>query len=109
MCASSARATSSRPRNTPSSCVCAASCSRSSSKAMTERAVAVHHSAPREMRSRTHGWLALSRPWVLPVVLLGLYEGYARRAAALGSEALAPPSAALKALVGAALDGSLWQ
>jgi sulfonate transport system permease protein len=42
-------------------------------------------------------------------VLLGLYEAYARRAAALGSEALAPPTAALKALVSAAVDGSLWQ
>jgi ABC-type nitrate/sulfonate/bicarbonate transport system permease component len=49
------------------------------------------------------------RPWVFPALLLGLFEWYARRAAALGSEALAPPSAALEALAGAALDGSLWQ
>jgi ABC-type nitrate/sulfonate/bicarbonate transport system permease component len=49
------------------------------------------------------------RPWALPVVLLLIFEAYARRAAMLGSEALAPPSAALKALVGAAIDGSLWQ
>jgi len=49
------------------------------------------------------------RPWAFPLVLLGLYEVYARRAAALGSDALAPPSAALKAFVGAALDGSLWE
>jgi len=53
--------------------------------------------------------LALLRPWALPALLLGLYEAYARRAAALGSEALAPPSTALKALAGAAVDGSLWQ
>ena len=75
---------------------------------MTERAVAIDAVAPRVQRRRWR-WPALLRPWVLPVVLLGLYEGYARRAAALGSEALAPPSAALKALVGAAIDGSLWQ
>lgn len=49
------------------------------------------------------------RPWVLPVVLVGLFEWYARRAAALGSDSLAPPSAAAKAFAGAALDGSLWQ
>jgi ABC-type nitrate/sulfonate/bicarbonate transport system permease component len=49
------------------------------------------------------------RPWVFPALLLGLFEWYARRAAALGSDALAPPSAALEALAGAALDGSLWQ
>jgi ABC-type nitrate/sulfonate/bicarbonate transport system permease component len=49
------------------------------------------------------------RPWLVPGVLLVLYEAYARRAAALGSETLAPPSAALKALGGAAADGSLWQ
>ena len=53
--------------------------------------------------------LVLVRPWAVPALLLGLYEGYARRAAALGSEALAPPSAALRALAGAAFDGSLWQ
>jgi sulfonate transport system permease protein len=53
--------------------------------------------------------LSLLRPWVFPALLLGLFEWYARRAAAQGSEALAPPSAALKALAGAALDGSLWQ
>ena len=53
-------------------------------------------------------WRAV-RPWVFPLVLLGCYEAYARRAAALGSDALAPPTAALKALAGAAMDGSLWQ
>ncbi len=76
---------------------------------MTERAVAAPVAAPREAGRRSRRWPAQWRPWVLPVVLLGLYEGYARRAAALGSEALAPPSAALKALVGAAIDGTLWQ
>ena len=52
---------------------------------------------------------SMLRPWLVPGVLLVLYEAYARRAAALGSETLAPPSAALKALAGAAADGSLWQ
>ncbi len=49
------------------------------------------------------------RPWVLPVLLVGVFEWYARRASALGSDSLAPPSAAAKALAGAAMDGSLWQ
>lgn len=44
----------------------------------------------------------------LPLLLLGLFEAAARRAVALGSELLAPPSAALQALLGAALDGTLW-
>ena len=51
-------------------------------------------------------WL---RPWVFPALLIGAFEWYARRAAALGSDALAPPSAAARAFMGAALDGSLWQ
>ena len=49
------------------------------------------------------------KPCVFPALLLALFELYARRAAALGSDALAPPSAALKAFAGATLDGSLWQ
>ncbi len=49
------------------------------------------------------------RPWVFPALLIGAFEWYARRAAALGSDALAPPSAAARAFAGAALDGSLWQ
>jgi len=53
--------------------------------------------------------LSLLRPWVFPALLLGLFEWYARRAAAQGSDALAPPTAALKAFAGAAADGSLWQ
>ncbi|MGJ7573796.1 ABC transporter permease [Variovorax sp. RB2P76] len=51
-------------------------------------------------------WL---RPWVFPALLIGLFEWYARRAAALGSDSLAPPSAAARAFAGAAMDGSLWQ
>lgn len=51
-------------------------------------------------------WL---RPWVFPALLIGLFEWYARRAVALGSDSLAPPSAAAKAFAGAAIDGSLWQ
>ncbi len=54
-------------------------------------------------------WWRRLRPWVFPLLLLGAYEAYARRAVALGSEALAPPSAALRAWWGAAADGSLWQ
>ena len=46
---------------------------------------------------------------MLPALLLAAFEWYARRAAALGSDALAPPSAAARAFAGAALDGSLWQ
>ncbi|OUM02187.1 ABC transporter permease [Variovorax sp. JS1663] len=57
----------------------------------------------------TRGLLLRLRPWVFPALLLALFEWYARRAAALGSDALAPPSAALKAFGGAAADGSLWQ
>jgi sulfonate transport system permease protein len=77
---------------------------------MTESAAVLHEAALPEARRRAaRGALALLRPWVFPAVLLVLCEGYARRAAALGSEALAPPSAALKALARAALDGSLWQ
>ena len=53
---------------------------------------------------RLFRWL---RPWVFPAVLVGAFEWYARRAAALGSDALAPPSAAAKAFVGAALDGGV--
>jgi sulfonate transport system permease protein len=48
------------------------------------------------------------RPWWVPAVLLALFEAYAR-AFAPGSDAIAPPSAAVRAFVGAASDGSLWQ
>lgn len=43
-----------------------------------------------------------------PVLLLVLFEWYTRGPGA-GSEALAPPSMALKAFVDAATDGTLWQ
>ncbi len=43
-----------------------------------------------------------------PVALLALFEWYTRGPGA-SSEALAPPSAALKAFWGAATDGTLWQ
>ncbi len=46
---------------------------------------------------------------MVPAVLLLAFELYARHAAALGSDALAPVSAAVKAFAGAAMDGSLWQ
>ena len=55
------------------------------------------------------GFFRWLRPWIFPAVLIGAFEWYARRASALGSDALAPPSAAAKALVGAALDAaSSW-
>ena len=76
---------------------------------MTDRTAVVSVAALPDPRRWARARLALLRPWLFPAVLLGLYEAYARRAAALGSEALAPPSAAMKALLGAAADGSLWQ
>ena len=48
------------------------------------------------------------RPWAVPMLLLGTLELYARTVAA-GSDAIAPPSAALVAWLGALRDGSLWQ
>jgi ABC-type nitrate/sulfonate/bicarbonate transport system permease component len=48
------------------------------------------------------------RPWWFPLGLLLLLEAHARSLAA-GSDSLAPPTAALQAFAGAALDGSLWQ
>ncbi len=51
---------------------------------------------------------ARMRPWWFPLGLLVLFEAYARRYAQ-GSDSLAPPTAALRALAGAALDGSLLQ
>jgi len=56
----------------------------------------------------TSAWHRI-RPLVFPALLLLAFELYARRAAALGSDALAPPSAALRAFGAAAIDGSLWQ
>ena len=76
---------------------------------MIEQAALLRDAASREAPHAARGWLARLRPWAFPAALLGVYEAYARHAAALGSEALAPPSAALKALAGAALAGSLWQ
>jgi sulfonate transport system permease protein len=48
------------------------------------------------------------RAWYFPLALLALFELYVRGFAA-GSDSLAPPSAALRAFAGAALDGSLLQ
>ncbi len=48
------------------------------------------------------------RPWVFPTLALAAFEVYTRTAAA-GSDALAPPTAAVRGLWGAALDGALWQ
>lgn len=48
------------------------------------------------------------RAFVFPALVLALLEGWARSAGA-ASDALAPPSAAVMALLRAAADGSLWQ
>lgn len=53
--------------------------------------------------------LAGLRPFVFPLLLLAMFEWTARRAVALGSDALAPPSAALEAFANTLRDGSLWQ
>jgi len=53
-------------------------------------------------------WAARLRPWAVPLLLLGSLELYARTVAA-SSDAIAPPSAALRAWFGAVRDGSLWQ
>lgn len=50
--------------------------------------------------------LKLTRPFVFPAILLSLLEGWARTAGRT-SDALAPPSAALRAFAASALDGSL--
>ena len=48
------------------------------------------------------------RPWWFPLAVLALFEFYARSVAP-GSDTLAPPTTALRALAGAAMDGSLVQ
>ncbi len=53
--------------------------------------------------------LAGLRPLVFPLLLLAMFEWTARRAVALGSDALAPPTAALEAFAGTLRDGSLRQ
>ena len=52
--------------------------------------------------------LSILRPAAFPAALLGTLEWYTRTAGAQ-SDALAPPTAAARALAAAALDGSLWQ
>jgi ABC-type nitrate/sulfonate/bicarbonate transport system permease component len=52
--------------------------------------------------------IAWMRPWCFPLAALALCEWYARTFAA-GSDAIAPPSAALLAFGRAALDGTLLQ
>ena len=53
-------------------------------------------------------WAARLRALVIPALLLAVLEVYTRTAAR-GSDALAPPSAAVVAWWGALRDGSLWQ
>ncbi|MGL4318705.1 MAG: ABC transporter permease [Pseudomonas sp.] len=48
------------------------------------------------------------RPWCFPLGLL-LWLEIQTRSLTAGSDSLAPPTAALRAFAGAALDGSLWQ
>ena len=50
----------------------------------------------------------LARALAVPALLLGALEWYARVVAA-NSDALAPPTAAVRAFGTAALDGTLWQ
>lgn len=63
---------------------------------------------PGSTRPAAAGWTTAWRAWVVPLVLLGALEAWARTAGA-SSDAVAPPSAALRALARAAADGSLWQ
>ncbi len=58
--------------------------------------------------ARLDGLPGRLRGVVIPVLLLAALEFYTRRVAP-GSDALAPPSAALVAWWGALRDGSLWQ
>ena len=51
---------------------------------------------------------SLLRPWCFPLTALALFEAYARTVA-VGSDSIAPPSAALLAFGKAAMDGSLLQ
>jgi ABC-type nitrate/sulfonate/bicarbonate transport system permease component len=51
-------------------------------------------------------WLERLRPWVFPALLLAVAEGVLRQRA---SDALAPPSAALKSFFGLVADGALLQ
>ncbi|HKX44805.1 MAG TPA: ABC transporter permease subunit [Burkholderiaceae bacterium] len=50
--------------------------------------------------------LKVLRPWWFPIALLALFEGWMRTRVG-SSDALAPPSAALRAFIGAMADGSL--
>ena len=55
------------------------------------------------MTERVFRWL---RPWWFPVIVLGGFEWYARTVGK-SSDAIAPPSAAVRAFIAAAADGSL--
>jgi len=58
--------------------------------------------------TRLHSVLLRLRGWWFPLALLAIFEGYARTAGK-GSDALAPPTAAIRALALALADGSLLQ
>lgn len=58
--------------------------------------------------TRLHSVLLRLRGWWFPLALLATFEGYARTAGK-GSDALAPPTAAIRALALALADGSLLQ
>lgn len=55
-----------------------------------------------------HRLAVLARALAVPLALLAALEWYARTVAK-GSDAIAPPTLALKSLLTAATDGSLWQ
>ncbi len=82
---------------------------------MTERAKAVS-AGPPQARPAPSGGSALHvvksvgaklRPWWFPAAALGSFEWYAR-SVGKNSDALAPPTAAIKAFVTALADGSLF-
>jgi sulfonate transport system permease protein len=81
---------------------------------MTESAKAVRVGQP-QARPAPSGGRALHavrsvgarlRPWCFPLLLIAGYEWYARTIA-VGSDAIAPPSGAVRAFITAAADGSL--
>jgi sulfonate transport system permease protein len=98
-----------RPRSTRSSCACGASCT--STSATHEPPPPCPHCPPRPAlgcgpaAADQHG-LQL-RPFVFPAAAGGAGAG-GRAPPDAGSDALAPPSAAVQAL-GALRDGSLWR
>ncbi len=65
------------------------------------------HTNPTSLRRAASSVGPFVRPFVLPGLLLGALEAWARTVGQ-GSDALSPPSAAVQAFAKAAMDGSLW-